>query len=83
VILFATPDFASHAAALHKSVSGLDTGEFRAGVIVLAIRKPDGKMLFNPPEGMLVSEGDVLIVTGEQPSLRNLETVLSEAGVPR
>lgn len=51
------------------------------GVIVLAIRKPDGRMIFNPPAEMLVPDGDVLIVMGEQPGLRNLETVLSEAGV--
>jgi voltage-gated potassium channel len=50
-------------------------------VIVLAIRKPDGRMIFNPSAEMLVSDGDVLIVMGERPGLQSLETVLSEAGV--
>lgn len=90
-------DFASKSAGLDVTIEQLhvvpgsklalrrldDLAQREAGVIVLAIRKPDGRMIFNPPAGMLVSEGDVLIVMGEQPSLRNLESVLSEAGVPR
>jgi voltage-gated potassium channel len=48
-----------------------------AGLIVLAIGKPDGKMIFNPPIDMEVFGGDVLIVMGEQPNLRNLEKVLA------
>jgi voltage-gated potassium channel len=47
-----------------------------AGLIVLAAGKPDGKMIFNPPLDMEVSGGDVLIVMGEQPNLRNLENIL-------
>ena len=49
-------------------------------LIVLAIGKPDGKMIFNPPVEMEVSGGDVLIVMGEQPNLRNLENVLTSPG---
>jgi voltage-gated potassium channel len=47
-------------------------------LIVLAIGKSDGKMIFNPPAGMEVSAGDVLIVMGDQPSLRNMENVLTK-----
>ncbi len=54
-----------------------DLAAREAGVIVLAIRKPDGKMMFNPPAATEVAEGDVLIVMGQQPGLRNLENVLS------
>ena len=88
-------DFASKAAGLNVTIEQLhvvpgsklasrrldDLAPREAGVIVLAIRKPDDRMIFNPAAGMLVSEGDVLIAMGEQPGLRNLETVLSEAGV--
>jgi voltage-gated potassium channel len=48
-----------------------------ARVIVLAIGKPDGTMIFNPPADMNVSAGDVLILMGEQPSLRDMESVLT------
>lgn len=46
------------------------------GVIVLAIRKADGGMQFNPPADAVISQGDFLIVMGEQASLRNLEQLL-------
>lgn len=49
------------------------------GLIVLAIRKPDGRMIFNPPVDMEVSGGDVLIIMGEQPNLRQLENTLATA----
>jgi len=48
------------------------------GVIVLAIRKNDGRMTFNPPADTLIVGGDCLIVMGEQENLRRLETLLSE-----
>jgi voltage-gated potassium channel len=50
-----------------------------AGLIVLAIGKPDGKMIFNPPSDSEVSGGDVLIVMGEQPNLRNVENALTKS----
>ena len=45
----------------------------RLGVIVLAIRKADGEMLFNPPAERRISAGDHLIVMGEPEGLRKLE----------
>jgi voltage-gated potassium channel len=54
-----------------------DLAPRHARLIVLAIGKSDGGMIFNPPVEMEVSSGDVLIVMGEQPSLRNLENVLT------
>src|SRR5581483_8987457 len=48
------------------------------GVIVLAIRKSDGQMHFNPPAEAEIQPGDFLIVMGEQASLRKLEQSLSE-----
>jgi voltage-gated potassium channel len=49
-----------------------------ARLIVLAIGKQDGKMIFNPAIEMQVSAGDVLVVMGEQPSLRNMENLLTK-----
>lgn len=47
------------------------------GVIVLAVRTSDGRMNFNPPAETEIRAGDFLIVMGEQPSLRNLELLLT------
>lgn len=47
------------------------------GVIVLAIRKADGTMNFNPPADAMLSGGDFLIAMGEQDNLRRLERMLT------
>jgi voltage-gated potassium channel len=47
------------------------------GIIVLAIKKYNGKMMFNPPADATISEGDFLIVMGEHPNLRKLEQMLA------
>jgi voltage-gated potassium channel len=47
------------------------------GVILVAIRRASGEMLFKPTPETAVSAGDVLIVLGEQPNLRNLERMLA------
>jgi len=49
------------------------------GVIVLAIRKHDGQMIFNPPADTLIVSGDCLIVMGQQENLRKLEALLTES----
>jgi len=49
------------------------------GVIVMAIRKGDGSMLFNPPADTTVRGGDFLIVMGRERSLRALEQLLGSA----
>jgi voltage-gated potassium channel len=50
------------------------------GLIVLAVRKADGAMLFNPAPEQKIAAGDYLIVMGESEGLRKLEQML--AGVP-
>jgi voltage-gated potassium channel len=50
------------------------------GLIVLAVRKADGTMLFNPMADQKIAAGDCLIVMGESEGLRKLEQML--AGVP-
>lgn len=47
-------------------------------VIVLAIRKRGGEMLFNPPAQTAVAGGDYLIAMGKQLNLHALETLLAE-----
>ena len=51
------------------------------GTIVLAIRKADGQMQFNPPADAVVEADDYLIVMGEPENLRRLESMLTEARV--
>ena len=47
-------------------------------MIVLAIRKSDGNMLFNPPADAKITGGDHLIVMGQPDGLRRLEQLLTE-----
>lgn len=47
------------------------------GVIVLAIRKSDGRMLFNPPAEAEIEGGDYLIVMGEAVNLQRFEQALT------
>ena len=47
------------------------------GVIVLAIRKSDGRMLFNPAADAEIDGGDHLIAMGEPGDLRRLEQMLT------
>lgn len=51
------------------------------GVIVLAIRKTNGEMIFNPPAEAKIMAGDHLIAMGQQDSLRKLEQLLGGASV--
>lgn len=47
------------------------------GVIVLAIRKAEGRMIFNPSADAVIDGGDHLIVMGEPQRLRQLEALLT------
>src|SRR6516165_2389624 len=64
-----------------SSFAGKTLGEMQfrrdTGVIVLAIRRADGQMLFNPPADAKISGGDHLIAMGEPQSLRRLEQLLT------
>jgi voltage-gated potassium channel len=82
-------DFAGHTVGLDVTMEQLrvtggphslgDLVTREAGLIVLAIGKPDGKMIFNPQPDAVISAGDVLIVMGEQPHLRRMETLLARS----
>ncbi|HYL75800.1 MAG TPA: NAD-binding protein [Bryobacteraceae bacterium] len=67
----ATSEFAS------KSLEELQIRK-ELGVIVLAIKKSDGRMLFNPPAEAAIEGGDYLIVMGESVNLQRLESLLTE-----
>ncbi len=43
------------------------------GIIIVAIKKPDGKMIFNPPSETVIAAGDVLITLGNRQQLDRLE----------
>jgi voltage-gated potassium channel len=47
------------------------------GVILLAIRRANGEMIFNPAADLEINAGDFLIVMGEQRSLQNFEQLLT------
>jgi voltage-gated potassium channel len=47
------------------------------GVIVLAIRRAAGQMIFNPPAESSVTEGDCLIAMGSSANLRRLESLVT------
>jgi len=61
-----------------KSIREMQIGR-DVGVIVLAIRRADGKMMFNPTADTTVGGGDYLIVMGRQENLQALEGLLAEA----
>jgi voltage-gated potassium channel len=84
-------DFASQAVGLDVTIEQLRIGPGAEGsvrrlrdlapldprLIVLAIGKAGGEMTFHPPGDTEVAAGDLLIVMGEQPSLRKLESLLA------
>jgi len=47
------------------------------GIIIVAIKKPDGEMKFNPTFKSAIIAGDTLIALGESSKLKNLELMAS------
>jgi len=45
------------------------------GVIIVAIKKPDGRMVFNPPSEETMGAGDLLITLGHRDQLDRLEVL--------
>jgi voltage-gated potassium channel len=60
---------------LSKTIREMQIGS-ELGVIVMAIRKSDGTMVFNPPADTAIRGGEFLIVMGRQQSLRALERLM-------
>ena len=65
---------AEHSTLAGSSLNEADT-RHRLGVIVLAIRRPDGHLDFNPGPHQTVSAGDFLIAMGDSQKLKDLETL--------
>lgn len=55
-------------------IQAVVTGEIRT-VFIVAIKKPDGKMLFNPGPESKLERGDVLITLGHRQQLDRLESL--------
>ncbi len=68
--------------AISRSIRDMQIGR-DVGVIVMAIRKADGRMVFNPPADTIICAGDYLIVMGRQENLDALEALLAEHGGAR
>jgi voltage-gated potassium channel len=64
-----------------SKTTGAMLSESGLNVILLAIRRPNGEMKFNPPPDSNIVAGDFLIVLGERPNLKKLEEALT--GNPR
>jgi voltage-gated potassium channel len=64
-----------HSRLVSKSLKDLQIRR-DVGVIVLAIRRSDGEMLFNPDADAVVHAGDYLIAMGGSEQLRRLEKAL-------
>ncbi len=67
---------APHTTFIAKTIAQLMDGR-ASGLILLAIRKSDTRMIFNPALTTKIEAGDVLIVMGERPSLKELDAALT------
>jgi len=55
-----------------------DTGiRQKYNLIIIAIKKPDGNMLFNPSFEAIIEVGDTVIAVGEETNLHKLENILN------
>jgi voltage-gated potassium channel len=69
---------ASHCSVAGRTLAEADIRQ-RSGVVILAIRKASGEMLFNPAPEVQVSGGDHLIAMGDSRNLQKLEQLLTGA----
>ena len=68
----------SHSVFAEKTLAEMEMKR-DMGIIILAIRRADGQMYFNPPAEAKISSGDHLIAMGEPQGLRRLEQMLAGA----
>ncbi|MEO8596740.1 MAG: potassium channel protein [Candidatus Solibacter sp.] len=67
---------ANHSEMVSRTIKDMQLRK-EVGVIVMAIRKESGEMIFNPPAETAVQGGDYLIVMGRPTNLRALEHLLA------
>jgi voltage-gated potassium channel len=53
------------------------------GIIIVAIKQPDGHMIFNPAPNTAIVAGSVLIILGERPAITRLEQIAQGHAVAR
>jgi len=55
----------------------LEASEIRKsyGLIIVAVKKDSGKMIFNPPAGYVIEKGDRLIALGEDEDVNRFTVV--------
>jgi voltage-gated potassium channel len=63
--------------AANKTLGDLKSLSVDAGVMILAVRKHDGNMVFNPSADTRISAEDFLIAMGEQGHLRSFDGLLA------
>jgi len=52
----------------------------KLGIIIVAIKRADGEMVFNPTSKSIIREGDTLIAMGEATQLQELEKMAGHTG---
>jgi voltage-gated potassium channel len=66
-----------HEGSRYEDLALLDSGirkEF--DLIIICIRKPDGRMLFNPKADTIIEAGDIMVVVGCARDLKALERII-------
>src|SRR5215469_7759484 len=71
-----------HSVMASKSIQDMQVGR-NLGVIVMAVRRADGQMIFNPKADCVIHGGDFLIAMGQQENLRQLEAAVAGASAKR
>ena len=61
--------------------SGSSIGDIRGGAVIVALRRPDGHFVAQPPPETTLGDGDVLVAMGTERTMSRLEA-LFDAGVP-
>ena len=66
-----------HEGSRYEGVALLDS-EIRKefDLIIICIRKPDGRMLFNPKADTIIEAGDIMVVVGCARDLKALERII-------
>ncbi len=65
-----------------KDVSLRESGlREKFNIIVVAIKKAGGEMIFNPPSEAIIQPGDILIVLGKSDKLKELEEIMDSHAV--
>ena len=66
-----------HSEFVDKSIRQMQLRK-QVGVIVLAVRRADGQMVFNPDPDTVIQPGDYLIAMGNDLQLRELNVLVAE-----